>query len=642
MGGKTRTFANLGAQAIYDPDDDMFVLDMLRTTALFGKFDSTLIMKTMINNVGKYLNTAKFDRLGIGGKMEINAASRDEETIQNYLSQKYNAEIFPFYDGYKDINGNTVDITAQRLHRFFEDNGYEIETSYTDTWHYSYTFRTVSGNVKLCNMSLNIREWHKWYYGTEESTASITIKTHLYKSPGGGGWYRIKSPIVITEDYDVEMEEMEQNQGGEWEPTGKTAWIRAASDFRILLLVKYAGWKHEDCPDPNMPIPTIEGMDLIYRENVVAKNYSFETLMFPIKHDFEFVENERYQKVVMSDWGFDQDDLREELDDEAIKDSFFTMSISSGSGQHLPLEVLQLMEEMYGNLNDTIGDGSPIFPEYYDPGSASPADVRIDSEYFKIEYLGELVLSDPMVPDNQGMIFRYKININGFQFSPYLPDEDGEAMPLFIIPLNPMLRTPMRKKYDVIKYGFSIWGYMEKTIKLKWYQTGFFRFISVIIGAIFAVLTFGALGLVFFAINQVFSIIGNLLGPLAGMILGLLMMGFNPLSMSWSFSTMIDNIMNSFFNIMLNFGKVMMQLQFQAKYDSLTEELDRTKDDTKELAEQLRDMINPSIYAPLDVLGNQYDLLYQMQFMPYDESSYDMMGQLDRDLMSPIQQSRIM
>jgi hypothetical protein len=575
--------------------------------------------------------------------MRVDATSRDEQTIQRYLSGKYDAEIFPFYDGYNDINGNAVDVSAARLHQFFVDNGYEIDTSYTDTWHYRYTFRTLDAEIQACNLTFNIRDWHVWYYGTENVTVSINIKTNLYKSPGGSSWYRIKSPIVITEDYDIEMEEMEKNDDDVWEPTGKTVMIRAAGDLRVLLIVKYAGWRPLDCPDITNPVPTIEGTDLIYREDVMAKIYTMETLMFPIRHDYSFVESERYQKVLLSDWGFDQDELYENLDNEDIKESFFSFSISGDEIKYMPADILKLIEQMYGNIQETIGQHNELeFPEFYDPGSSSPADVVISNDYYRIKYDGELEPATPIFGDDSELVFDYKIRINGFEFSPYLTDEDGKRMPLFIVPLDPMRRTPMRKKYDVIKYGFTIWGFMQKTIKLKWYQTGFFRFITFIFGAIFAFVTFGVVGLAMFAIQQTLGILGRLLGPLGSFLMNIFMLGFNPMSMSWSFSAMIDNIMNNFFNIMLNFGKVMMQLQFQGKYDALTEELESTRDETKDMAEKLRDMVNPTIYSPLDVLGNQYDLLYRMQFMPYEDSTYDMMGQLDHSLTTPIQQSRIM
>jgi len=111
-------------------------------------------------------------------------------------------------------------------------------------------------------------------------------------------------------------------------------------------------------------------------------------------------------------------------------------------------------------------------------------------------------------------------------------------------------------------------------------------------------------------------------------------MGFSPTG-TWSFTNMITKMMDNFFKLLLNFGKAIMNMAFQGKYSALTSELEVLTDETEEMTETLNELIKPSIFMPLDSLGNQYDIMYKLPFAAYDESAYNPFIELNKPYMNP-------
>jgi hypothetical protein len=314
----------------------------------------------------------------------------------------------------------------------------------------------------------------------------------------------------------------------------------------------------------------------------------------------------------MSQYVFDIDDFKESLSAEEIKHAFMTYS-NKLENEEIP-EVKEAMENLYG------------------PPTAR-TNIEITGDYYTVKYIASKS-SLPGDEDQEELMpgYKYQIVIDGYEFD-LDTEESGDG--LWLIPLETMTHVPLKKKYNFINRNMTIWGNMEKTVHLKWYQTGFFKFISMLVGLAFAFFTGGMTAVALTLGGYMLTMaLGKLLGPLGQIIGSIVMMGFSPTG-TWSFTNMITKMMDNFFKLLLNFGKAIMNMAFQGKYSALTSELEVLTDETEEMTDTLNELIKPSIFMPLDSLGNQYDMMYKLPFAAYDESAYNPFIELNKPYMNP-------
>ena len=131
-------------------------------------------------------------------------------------------------------------------------------------------------------------------------------------------------------------------------------------------------------------------------------------------------------------------------------------------------------------------------------------------------------------------------------------DDDGNTIPFMIIPVGFLKEQILPDKFNAYEKMFNMFMYAEKTVKLKWYQTGIFRILFMFVGIIFAAITLGVTAALTMATIQFAGMILQAIDPRLAAILGLAfaIFTFNP---AQAFSSLI-NVANKILNVFSSFA----------------------------------------------------------------------------------------
>jgi hypothetical protein len=301
-----------------------------------------------------------------------------------------------------------------------------------------------------------------------------------------------------------------------------------------------------------------------------------------MKLDFQMPEDTKYRKFMMARFGLnspgpkhDDDDpddndgqtLQESLESNSeLRDSFITYSSS-----RVDPAFGEFINEMYSKGNEVSCKGKLDF--HYET-HADPSGV----DYYSITYRGK----------------RYETAEK---------DEDGEWMPLFIAPIEPMKKLTMPRKFEAYNNMFCMWGFSEKTVKLKWYQTSVFRIIMMIISIVLAFITFGVSGLVMWGALQV---VGQILTMIDPRIAAIVMLAIAIVTQNYS------NIYNQILNItskLLDVVSTFNQVAFQSKIEHEQNVAKKLHEQTKEVQDEI-DEITKNSNQILISFSDKVDYLY--------------------------------
>jgi hypothetical protein len=205
----------------------------------------------------------------------------------------------------------------------------------------------------------------------------------------------------------------------------------------------------------------------------------------------------------------------------------------------------------------------------------------------------------------------YKINVER-------ETKNAEDGYYYIIPVTMMKKQTLPNKFEAYKRMFNMFMYSEKKVKMKWYQSLFFRFLFMIVAVIFA----GPMVLATMMVGQILSSIDPRLAAIIGVVLAIV--SFNPAA-AWQ-STM--KVVDSFIKAFSSFS----QHAFQASLEGIQSTMETLSEETKDMQEALADMWHQGIYMPL----HTQDMISQSMYNCGDdfvEMSYNapdlMIAQLD-------------
>jgi hypothetical protein len=195
------------------------------------------------------------------------------------------------------------------------------------------------------------------------------------------------------------------------------------------------------------------------------------------------------------------------------------------------------------------------------------------------EYLIEYRMTDGSV-DDMGTIIPAT-----YQVSMERETKNADDGYFYIIPTAFMKKQTLPNKFEAYKRMFNMWVYSEKKVKVKWYQSLFFRIIFMFIAALFI----GPMVFVYQAISMVLQAIDPRLAAIIGLAFAIFSM--NPGNLQ-----SIINTVNSLIKVYSAF----ITEAFNASMEAITNEINALTEDTKNMKESLAEMWRQGMYVPLD------------------------------------------
>ena len=187
-------------------------------------------------------------------------------------------------------------------------------------------------------------------------------------------------------------------------------------------------------------------------------------------------------------------------------------------------------------------------------------------------------------------------------------DDDGETIPFMIVPTGPLMRETMVIKYEAYNSLFGMMLFSQKTVKIKWYQSMFFRFIMMLISMVVAPVAF-AINMGLQIASSVFKELGAIFKAIIS-IYQLVTTGFS--------GNMFQNILDVG-NNMLTIVSTYNQIAFQSEYQKIQNRIEALTEEEKEMREELDSMSQQPLYIPMgDRIDFGYNGLYDLPHTQLD------------------------
>jgi hypothetical protein len=380
--------------------------------------------------------------------------------------------------------------------------------------------------------------------------------------------------------------------------TGETVYEHVPIDKRNVIAIEY-----------------VSGGDIkhifAYTSDIISEAVSYTSLIIPMRKDFKHIgDDELKKKFVYNRFGLnapdeDGDTLEEQLDQEDLKDAWITYSSSRDEKDGIFADIVKMI---YGTTDGYEEEGPKEgFGDLPLNSGYMHNYVTVTGDFFSFEYqtIGDMT--------SEGGYY-YVIRYDNGDYECDRTDDEGLAMPLYIIPIEFLSSLPMYQKFDAYNKLFSIWVFSQKTVKVKWYQTLFFRMIMLLIPVGFAFMTFGASAAMNVAMMNVgLQVAGQILSSLDPRILSILgvVAGIYLGSFTVTNFNGIVNIVNNMLKVVQSFHTV----AFKNQLERITEEIDTLRDEQKDMEDELKDMTTRGIYIPIgDTLEYGYNDLYELAY----------------------------
>ncbi|OQX84619.1 MAG: hypothetical protein B6D63_04105 [Candidatus Latescibacteria bacterium 4484_7] len=603
MGGKSKTYRDIKAQPIYNDDANLYSYELIRMFASVGTIDPVMFTRSMIDASKRYFNTKYLEKLGVA--VEI-IAEYEEITIEKIFENIYDrigttpVKTILYFGAYEDMNGNPVIMRASRLKEYFESN-YETETAHSHTFTDSFNFHVFrqGESYQWCERPFckNIypNDIHKTLFGSDDASETIDTITYLYHATGSDTGYMIADPIQMDGLTRVLMDEY-RHDGAVWQPTHNQAWITIPEDRRTLYAIKYSYRNDGDCYEPTSCSPNPNGwtseLYFEWKENIQPEVHNTHSMIIPIKNNFSFVSTDKYQRIVMSSYGFDIDDFRDNLSDPDIKAAF--ISYSSDLDEPNPI-VKEYGERLYSA----------------DFGANT---VKISNDYYAMIY-------DTGKTDD-GSEYLTNIEFNGHTFA--IPDDQR----MYILPLEPINKISFTDRYDFIQRDLCLWGNVENEVHLKWYQTGFFKFVFMVVSVGIAFLTGGTTAAMLAMMGQVIGTIAvSIFGKEVGQIVALAFSLVSPTNIGTTINISTQQILTMikqhWFDILIGLTNMVAKAIIGEKQKAIAGEYREVVEDTQNMQKQLDEMRGRYLYAPLRAYDDYYAMMYEEPYRFTDSQMYN-------------------
>jgi hypothetical protein len=445
-GGKEETYSDLNAEAIFNTNDNLYTKEMVRLFATYKRIDPVNFTKDMITSSRKYFSPQVFEALGVGVKNTAAVTVVTTNGVYNYVEEKTAQDnLVLYYYGSNDKEDKAIKLDAYKIRDFLVNN-YEVDESFSRTFIDSIDMKLQDINGNVCSNITGRNVYCDLHPGCGDyDTVDITTETFAYRLTSDK-WYSVKDGIIsidsLTDQWTTIMVELDEN----WVETTNEVELTISEDFRPLNICRAAYTTANDCTSWIELDPFV-----YYKEDIISEYADAVFFVFPMKHDFEFVENPDYQDVLLADMGLNNGDLEDALSDNRIKESFISYSVNPS----------------YAAFRDQLAD-------IYGTAGTGYNTVQLNTTYYDISYYGSY--------DPNGEYTSMNVSINGGKF--HVENKD-----LIMVPVDVIQEFTMPEMYEFIKDIFRIWANVEETVKLKWYQTGFFKMVVFAATIIFALAT---------------------------------------------------------------------------------------------------------------------------------------------------------
>ena len=571
-GGKSKTYTDFNTNQIFKADDNLYSKELVRLFAVTGRIDIPIFLKSMLDSSRKYFSADVLDALGVTVHNDMAVRTVTDDGILQYICSEFGDCELHETDRAIDVLINYYSTNERDkaikfdIKKILEAFTYPVDQSFTKTFTQSFEMVDRHGQSDIVSFS--------------EDTYAYDID---------GTWYSINTGEIIVEEYTeewfVEMNELDTN----WNETGTLIKVQITEDHRPIYICSYHitdclkdfGTGDWNCTEEDKTF-------MFYKEDIVAEAANYRYLILPIKADLNFIDVPDYVDVLLSQQGLGDDTLHDSLNSSEIRDAMLTYSTNSSNS--LVSTSIQQVYGTSGNRNNVT-----LTNDYYN--------ISISASYYCDEYN----------PDN---CFETGYEVC-FGFSECYDAESNNAL---IIPIDSFNKLPMNDRYKLLRDSYRIWGNVEVTKSIAWYQTGFFRIILTLVAVAFAIATgnYWALGVMIgFQIGV--QILSKVLSPevmaIIAIVVGIVMLDFS--SAINQFAT-VANLSNS-----------ICQLQFIQDRKAISEEIASTKEQAEADQKILDEMDGDTLYIPFDKYDQHYSMAVgELMYNAYD-GMYDSMYNFD-------------
>lgn len=421
------------------------------------------------------------------------------------------------------------------------EENYNVDTSHKKI--YSYTF---SNEIKY-----NIDDYNAITQNTDGvDTVTIEVETNAYEIEPGN-WYELYKDTL-------------SNGNAVLKPlsTGTVQGIEIAEDNRTVYICNYSY--------DESGTTTLGNGTYFFKDDMQSEAYEYNFLMLPLKDEGEMISDKKYVKAVLNDLGLGNGVLDESLAANEIKRSLISHSTSLHDEDYI-----DIIKQVYGY-----------------PGNFN--EVTMHTDKYDIKY-----------HTTTNLLHSYQITIddNSFNLAGTLSQEDDKNV--VMLPLEELRKEPMHIRYEHIKKTLRIWANTSVTVKLKWYQTGFFKFLTIIVSAIISITTANPTALLL-AVGApvVLGLISNLFGPEVAAVVAILYVAF---TFDFSKATHIET-----FSTVSNIVNQMSQVYFTIENKSMTKEINQLNKEDEVAHKAISEMRKQTLYIPFDSYTNYYDGMYSI------------------------------
>ena len=623
MGGKTKNYYDLQAQTIYAQDENLYRIELLREFASYQDILPPQFTTTMLNAINKYLSAPVLKAFDMAATLTAVSQYITMSSMASEIRRRTGHPVVaPYTYDAVDISGDPISGRMKKAVDYLEET-YDVNTSFTRSFCEAYTFAVRNENsigyedcMDKYRYFTSLDVFHLMHSGSTFD-ASICIDSHLYSSDNGTTWWAVHEPEDFSSNK-ILMDEM-QWDGSQWVPTGTTKYVSIPVDSRTVIFSRYAYRNDYD----SVLCDCITGYDcwlnpngwyedqmLLYKEDIVTESDSRTVFVIPLKHGGGFVSTKNYQKVIMNQYGFKYDDFYDSLSNEDISEAFISYSTNNKD-----------------NENQAVKDA--ITALYGKPGSWYHVSVRHDM--YTIDYYQEVVEDLSGYDDPE--IF-HKIEVNNHAFT--IDDSRGRAL---MVPVEVVKELSFQEKYDFIKMDMCIWGYVHQTVHLKWYQTGFFKFVMMVVAIAFTMFTMnpGILQAASVMLTIASPALSKALGSEAAAIIGFVTMAYlSPGSFTGYLDSFQKNLASNIYKIATNIGEMWFKSYMKQEMGQVRKQLTQYQREEEEMRKTMEEMTKPYLYIPLAGYDSFYDNAINLPYKIYSDASYDQLGMLNRSLMTGV------
>jgi hypothetical protein len=526
MGSRTKYYTDLQVNNMFTPDDNLWGSELARIAALSGSMSARDILPTVINDANMFYNEAVFDKMGITADVELSTARLTEDGIKEYIQTNIDPDISKVDEwGYSGVDATILQVYDALIDLYPQDTSLEPDEMYQ-----------IIDGVKYSLEYYPFIIEDKAYYISTATTDDKKVPNTYFQIY----YYVTMTPVEEGDDIDVSI------------PT----------DNRSVAVIDYT---RTDGTSNHI---------FIFDGEVKGSAYLFKAMIIPFYKNFNPVPDSRELDFIYGRFGLagkdkDGDSLKESLANNAdMKHCFISYSLSRDNDKFG-----KWVEYIYGS-NDP---GEVCVPQsHFDCFDTTISRVDIKGEY-DIYYRLESGYYNPS--DGSAMEGGYKITIER-------ETKDADSGQYYIIPVDFLQKQKLPDKFNAYKEMFNMFMYAEKKVKVKWYQSLFFRFLFAIIAFVFV----GPAALVAMAVNQVLQVIDPRLAAIIGVVLGVL--NFNPAAALQSTFKVLDSLLKAF--------SAFSQYAFETSLKAITGEIEYLTKEIKDMQEALADMWHKGLYMPLD------------------------------------------